>query len=80
MNPAREAGDSIKPGAQAYRRLTVCATAWGVSPGYAFQMYEARGRLSDVLRDLKSNSSGWMQEVFQSLESFRGNGVTLPSR
>jgi putative transposase len=26
--------------------------------------------LSDVLRDLKANSSGWVQEVFPSLKSF----------
>src|SRR5262249_23194761 len=36
--------------------------------------------LSDVLRDLKANASGWMRGVFPDLKDFPGNAVTERSR
>jgi putative transposase len=32
--------------------------------------------LSDVLRDLKANASGWMHDVFPDLKDYPGNAVT----
>jgi REP element-mobilizing transposase RayT len=36
--------------------------------------------LSDVLRDLKANATGWMHQVFPALEDFRGNAGTARSQ